>query len=74
MELVLASNAIEFKGKIANYAFFCKVFEANIELAEPKVQFYLATDNLGSAKKPRKIPTLSVQRYLKWVPILAAVP
>ena len=73
-ELVLGSNEIEFIGEIASVAFFCKVYAANIELAEPNVQFSFEAAVFGSAKYPYKFPALSVHKYLKWAPILTSSP
>ena len=73
-ELVLGSNEIEFIGEIASVAFFCKVYAAKIELAEPNVQFSLETAYLDSAKYPLKFPALSVHKYLRWAPILTVFP
>ena len=62
---VIGSSEIEFRGEIESVAFFCKVFNAKIELAEFIVQFSLFVDILGSAKNKSKFPFLSVQRYLR---------
>ena len=64
-ELVLGSNKIEFIGEIASCAFFCKVYAAKIELAEPNVQFFLTFAYFTSAKNPLKFPKSNVHKYLK---------